>query len=224
MPADTKEILKHTVRFSPGEIIFKEGDIADCFYYIKTGKVIIFKKNDKNEEVLLNELKEGEVFGELGLIDEKENYRTATAKSVMHTTLILATKSNLFELLKHNPGFAVKIVTILVSRFAASEKKLFKIINQKNIESEFYWYLVNILILFLTNSMDKLLTEIKVEIPIDKLSNFINDNPQTIDYLLEVLEDYLCGKPKEIDIDSLKALIKKFNQEKFNNKFRIRHK
>ena len=53
--ASEKEILRNELRFNPGEIIFLEGDRAESFYYIKSGKVTIYKKNDNGEIINLNE-------------------------------------------------------------------------------------------------------------------------------------------------------------------------
>jgi len=222
MSIDNKEILKHLVRFNPGEIIFKEGEPANCFYYIKNGSVLIYKKNEKGEEIKLNELKEGEIFGELSLLDVKDNFRTASAKAITHITLISATKENLNELLKSNPTFSTKLVSILISRFSSSEKKLFKIINYKEKEGLLYWYLINTLLLIMTNNYDKYMKDIKIEISFDKVSTLINDKFENIDYLMNILENYLTGKPKELDENFIKETLEKFDNDKFNHKYKIK--
>mgnify|MGYP001591470389 FL=1 len=48
-----------------GEVIFKEGDVSDNAYIIKTGQVEISKGEGK-QKVVLAILKDGDIFGEMG--------------------------------------------------------------------------------------------------------------------------------------------------------------
>ena len=70
--------------YNDGQIIFKEGSSGDWVYIIISGSVEI-SKTVGNEKYIIEILKEGEVFGELGFIGGIK--RTATAKALGVTTL-----------------------------------------------------------------------------------------------------------------------------------------
>ncbi|XP_062584787.1 cAMP-dependent protein kinase type II regulatory subunit-like isoform X1 [Saccostrea cucullata] len=81
-----------TKTFEDGEVIIKQGDEADCMYFIEDGEVRVTVKNqDENEEGRDPESKEVEVkrytkggyFGELALVTHKP--RAATAYAVGKT-------------------------------------------------------------------------------------------------------------------------------------------
>lgn len=63
--------------YKKGQVIFKEGDQADCMYDIRWGCVGIYANYGTKEEKLLTKLSAEEFFGEMGLIDSKP--RSATA-------------------------------------------------------------------------------------------------------------------------------------------------
>ncbi|MEJ2024675.1 MAG: TIGR02266 family protein [Deltaproteobacteria bacterium] len=70
--------------YHDGQIIFKEGSSGDWVYIIISGSVEI-SKTVGSERYIIEILKEGEVFGELGFIGGIK--RTAAAKAVGVTTL-----------------------------------------------------------------------------------------------------------------------------------------
>jgi hypothetical protein len=70
------------VSFSPGEIIFRQGDTSEQAYWIHSGKVEISIETPLGPEVLTT-LHEGELFGEMGMIDDLP--REATARVVAPT-------------------------------------------------------------------------------------------------------------------------------------------
>lgn len=70
-PEESGEIFKDLKEYDEGQLIFAEGDIADGAYYIVEGKVKAVTFSSDYKEIELGELVEGEVFGEMALIDNK---------------------------------------------------------------------------------------------------------------------------------------------------------
>ncbi|XP_074645340.1 cAMP-dependent protein kinase type II regulatory subunit-like isoform X2 [Tubulanus polymorphus] len=68
--------------FEDGDLIIKQGDDADCMYFVEEGEVRITmtNMNDPNTEVELTRCKKGDYFGELALVTHKP--RAASAYSV----------------------------------------------------------------------------------------------------------------------------------------------
>lgn len=69
----------HRATFQPGEFIFREGDESRDAYWVLSGKVEISIDTPQGRSVLTI-LEEGEIFGEMGMIDDLP--RTASARAV----------------------------------------------------------------------------------------------------------------------------------------------
>ena len=83
MPADVRRLVEASftpVRFGFGEVIVAEGDEADALFVITSGTARVVKAGDHGEEVPLNILHAGDVFGERAL-REPERRRTATVRA-----------------------------------------------------------------------------------------------------------------------------------------------
>ena len=62
------------------EILFREGDSGEKFYVVMKGELEVLLGAEKTEELLLNVMREGEHFGEMGLI-MPGGHRTATVRA-----------------------------------------------------------------------------------------------------------------------------------------------
>lgn len=76
------------------EVIFREGEVGDCAYLIEKGRVLIYV-NKGDTEVALKVLGEGEVFGEMSLIDNSP--RSASCRALDSAHLIMVTKDQLID-------------------------------------------------------------------------------------------------------------------------------
>lgn len=97
-----------------GRDLFREGDVGDCCFVIKSGAVKIWRRDASGREIHLVTLEPGEMFGEMALIDKSP--RSATATAVARTELLRIEEANFEKVLQSNPGFALKMITILVKR------------------------------------------------------------------------------------------------------------
>ncbi|HLA29083.1 MAG TPA: cyclic nucleotide-binding domain-containing protein [Syntrophales bacterium] len=65
--------------YQDGQIIFKEGDNGDWIYVVDEGEVDI-SKNVGGQQIVIETLKEGDVFGEMAYIEKQPRSATATAR------------------------------------------------------------------------------------------------------------------------------------------------
>src|ERR1051325_1607859 len=72
------------VNYKAGETIFNEHDRGDALYILEQGSVRIWIYDEDVKEVTLAELKPGDFFGELAVLDRGERSRTATATPDIH--------------------------------------------------------------------------------------------------------------------------------------------
>ena len=63
------------------EIIFSEGDGGDGAYFIMEGRLKVVALSQGGQEILLGEIEQGEIFGEMSLIDDKPRSATVVADS-----------------------------------------------------------------------------------------------------------------------------------------------
>jgi len=68
-----------TQAYTPGDKIVKQGDRANGMYFVETGTLVVLKNIDGDEKEV-NELQQGEYFGELGLVNHTPRQATVTAR------------------------------------------------------------------------------------------------------------------------------------------------
>ncbi|MCD6035158.1 MAG: two-component system response regulator [Rickettsiales bacterium] len=110
-----------TKQFKAGDVIFKEGDKADCIYFMLSGKVSI-TRNQGGKTVTLATLEKDAVFGEMALIDNKP--RSANVIALEDSECLKATESNFTGVLSKSNA-AIKTAL----------KELSTIIREKNVLS-----------------------------------------------------------------------------------------
>lgn len=64
--------------YKSGEDIIIQGDLATSCFVITSGSASVILNKGKDDEALIATLRPGDLFGEIGLLDEKGNIRTAT--------------------------------------------------------------------------------------------------------------------------------------------------
>lgn len=124
-----RSLLKHSAAYrdyTPGSLIFKEGDPAYGLYMIVSGEIEIYKESRDGHQQLAV-MKSGETFGEMGLFTSN-HMRTASAKCLTDCTLY-EMPANPVEMLKRigDTGAAFKLVQnlicILADRLRAKDVK-----------------------------------------------------------------------------------------------------
>ena len=79
------DLRDFTTHFAENDFLFEEGDVGDCAYIIESGSVEL--SIDKGGKILIiATLGEGEVLGEMAIIDKRP--RTATARALEETKTI----------------------------------------------------------------------------------------------------------------------------------------
>jgi len=68
-----------TMRFQSGDVVIRQGDEPDRFYIVADGEVDVVQHRVEGTDVLLATLHRGEVFGEIGILEETR--RTADVRA-----------------------------------------------------------------------------------------------------------------------------------------------
>jgi CRP-like cAMP-binding protein len=100
--------------YNPGDHIFKEGAIERHFYIVETGVVQIYTTASNGQRVNLNEIVDGESFGEFALLDNKP--RSASAQAITDVVLVRVSEDGFKQLLEELPGWANSMLKSFVER------------------------------------------------------------------------------------------------------------
>lgn len=92
-----------------GDVIFKEGEPGDEFFVVDSGKVAIRLGNRT-----LDILAEGQVFGEMALIDSGP--RSASAIAETDCVVIPVSEKQFLFMVSEAPYFALSVMRVLVER------------------------------------------------------------------------------------------------------------
>lgn len=102
------------VNYKAGETIFNEHDLGDGLYVVETGSVRIWVMDEDVSEVTLAELKPGDFFGELAVLDRGERSSSATALTDTHLHKLSSDAFQQF-LIEH-PDAAVDVICEIAQR------------------------------------------------------------------------------------------------------------
>ncbi len=124
------EVAKE-LSFKKGDIIFEENTSADGFYIICKGKVEILKKGEDTEQLeVLAVKKDGDVFGEMAIIDEMP--RSATIKAKTDLIILKLSKDIFNELLKSFSHIAVEIARNVCYTVRSSNSNYIRDLEKRN--------------------------------------------------------------------------------------------
>jgi CRP-like cAMP-binding protein/Fe-S-cluster-containing hydrogenase component 2/ferredoxin len=103
MPKEFIDYLRDRVeltRFSPSEVIVRQGDAADAFYLVRLGFVKVSERHPGGD-VVLSYLGRGTFFGEMGLLGG--GVRTATCTALDHVDVVKITGGDFHLMLSRFP-------------------------------------------------------------------------------------------------------------------------
>ncbi len=112
------EQLIEVISVPKGAAIFRAGRIGHCMYAVESGKVGIFIDDGGDSEKLLNELRKGDIFGEMGMMRGCPHTATAVALDE-HTKISIITWNTLGAYFKNHPAKIVGFMQQMGDRIEA---------------------------------------------------------------------------------------------------------
>ena len=109
-----------------GETIFCKGDPGDALYAIGTGTVKITAPSVDGREVMFNLVQEGEIFGEIALLDGRP--RTADAVAMTDCSLMVIKRSDFMAFVRNEPKVMLKLIELLCARLRWTSEHLEEVI------------------------------------------------------------------------------------------------
>lgn len=112
-------------KYGDGEVLYKDQDPPDYFYFLLRGRVIILKE-DAKEESEIELIKRGTSFGIISLFNEEPH--SVTTRSIEESFVLKADKERFKEFLNKYPLISLEFYRILSQRIRArsGKKKIFQ--------------------------------------------------------------------------------------------------
>lgn len=100
--------------FDKGDIIFLEHDACEGLYFVKSGRVKVYKTSAEGKEQVLKVMAHGDSFNDVPVFDGGPN--PASAEAMEQTTVFIIPKRELLALLAENPAVALGVIKVFASR------------------------------------------------------------------------------------------------------------
>ena len=113
---DVSALIEHVrpVRFSPGHVVFAQGDPGSCLYIIASGRVKLTYRHIDGKEVVLNIVGVSDIFGEVTPFDYGTREFTATA--VAEVCAVAIERDQLLAWMAECPEIIYQIMRLLARR------------------------------------------------------------------------------------------------------------
>jgi CRP-like cAMP-binding protein len=123
-PATLDHITAYLRRRSvpKGTVIFRKGDAGLGLIGVLSGAVKISVASADGRDIVLNIIREGEVFGEIALLDGRA--RTADATAMSDCELMTIERREFIPFLRSQPDVTLKLMEILCSRLRRTSEQV----------------------------------------------------------------------------------------------------
>jgi CRP-like cAMP-binding protein len=108
--------------YAPGQILAQQGERGVAAFLIVSGTVAVENELDSGEVLVIAELGQGDMVGELSIIDGAERVATLRARTEVDTLIL--TQWAMQALLKSRPAIASAMLPVIVQRFRKTANEL----------------------------------------------------------------------------------------------------
>ena len=122
--AEIDAILAHATvaRHAENEQIFAKGDPGNSMMAVLKGRVMISTPSPDGRQVVLTVMREGDVFGEIALLDGGE--RTADASAMTDCELLIVPRRSFLSLLERRPELGIDLLVVLCERLRRTNEQV----------------------------------------------------------------------------------------------------
>ena len=123
-PRELEEVATVAVprHWDRGEVIFREGDVGDTCYLLRTGAILLTREHQDGRIVALAELRAGNLFGELAMF--RGERRSATAEVIEPASALALLAQDMQRLVRRNPDLALNLLASLAERVSRTNERL----------------------------------------------------------------------------------------------------
>jgi CRP/FNR family cyclic AMP-dependent transcriptional regulator len=118
------EVLARSSRFrhiKNGEILFFQSDPSEFAYIVRSGNISIVLSSPDGRDMVINEMRPGDIFGELGILTKQPRSTSAVART--DSDVLVIPREAFLRVIDSEPQLARLILEITASRLQMSGKR-----------------------------------------------------------------------------------------------------
>src|SRR5262249_21718736 len=108
--------------YPEGAHIFAKGDPGDSMMAVLRGRVVISNPSPDGRPLVFSIFRDGDVFGEMALLDGKE--RSADATAAAECELLVVPRRSLLRLLANRPDVSIQLMVVLCGRLRRTNEQV----------------------------------------------------------------------------------------------------
>lgn len=194
-------------KYNKGSIIFTEGEPSEGIYFVKKGRIKIYKNASDGKEHIINIMNTGDVFAEACLFS-KMPY-PASSEAIEDSETLMIKRKDIEELLNMHPEISVEIIKVMAERLIMVSRQI------ESLALKDAYGKTAALIVQLFQSQNKNLEngmEITIDLSRQEMANMVGLTRETLTRAMSKLKndgliDIVRNNIIILDIDSIKELI-----------------
>ena len=100
-----------SMKLKASDVLFQAGDPGESLFIVRSGSIELFIKDTAGQKIVLTVAEEGDLFGELSLLDSGP--RTATATALTEVELLVLDRDDLLLLFQKRPDAALHMLAAM---------------------------------------------------------------------------------------------------------------
>jgi CRP-like cAMP-binding protein len=104
-----------------GDVLFLQSDPSESAYVVCSGKISIILNSPDGREMVINEMRKEDIFGELGILTHKSRSTSAIARS--ESELLVIPQKVFLRVIEDEPQLTRRILELTVSRLQNSSER-----------------------------------------------------------------------------------------------------
>jgi CRP/FNR family cyclic AMP-dependent transcriptional regulator len=105
-----------------GQTLFTAGDFGDSLYIVRSGEVELFIKDNLGQKIILKVADEGDIFGEISMLDNRP--RSATAVALLDSEVFVLDRDDLLLLFQKKPDAGLNMLAAMSSMLRQADELL----------------------------------------------------------------------------------------------------
>ena len=168
--------------YEKGQIIFYEGNPTYGIHCLYSGRVKLYKKGPKDEEVIIRILGPGEIMGYRALLANEPC--AATAEALEPSIICSISKQTFLELLRMSPDLALRLLSKMAKELRISEEQTLSL-AQESVRQR----TVHLLLFLLEGNAKKVKPDepIKLQLMRKDMAQMIGTTPESLSRTLNYL-------------------------------------
>lgn len=124
---DARLAQRHAARvtrtaYEPGALVLDFDDVGTDVFFIETGSVRVVVRNAGGREVILGDLREGAIFGEMAAIDDQP--RSASITALNRSSVARMSGPAFRDMAAEVPAVALRVMRVLTGRIRLGNERL----------------------------------------------------------------------------------------------------